>query len=151
MSNILFVCTGNTCRSPMAAALLKEKAHDVNVKSAGLFVICENEPANEKARHVLEEKGIDAAHHATALNQDLVGWADLILTMTEQHKQLLLQDFPTAAGKVHTLKAYVASESSDKPLSTDITDPFGGSIAQYRETLSELESLIDRLIAKRSH
>src|SRR5699024_8100987 len=91
--NILFVCTGNTCRSPMAAALLKDKMPNINVQSAGIFASVGNR-ANKNAIKVLQERNIDFTHKAQQVTEELLQWANLVLTMTIQHKQSLIIQYP---------------------------------------------------------
>lgn len=109
MKRVLFVCTGNTCRSPMAEALFRETAKQRNIpveaKSAGISAIDGVKPAGQ-AVEVLKEKGITCNHSSRSLNQQLIEWADLILSMTEAHKQFMLQNFLQSEGKVYTLKEY---------------------------------------------
>lgn len=147
MKNILFVCTGNTCRSPMAEALLKAKLENVNVKSAGLYAI-PNGPVNEHTIQVLNEQGMAYDQTSQPLDIHLVQWADLILTMTENHVHHVLSELPEAAGKIYTLKQYVSDgQASDR----DVVDPFGGNLARYRATLAELSGLVDKLVKKIKH
>ncbi|MEK9197429.1 low molecular weight protein arginine phosphatase [Ureibacillus sp. 179-F W5.1 NHS] len=141
--NIYFICTGNTCRSPMAEAILKSKNVDgVQVKSAGIYAL-EGGGISENAKAVLQHDQIDFEHMTSQVKPQDIEWADLILTMTGAHKNMILHTFPNAQNKTFTLKEYV------KPYgSKDVSDPFGGDIGTYRQTYLELNQLIDELIIK---
>ncbi|UOQ50243.1 low molecular weight protein arginine phosphatase [Gracilibacillus caseinilyticus] len=105
MTNILFVCTGNTCRSPMAQAIIQHKSH-INVQSAGIFA-GEGAPASQGTKEVLHAKGIPFQHQSQPVTASLLEWADVVLTMTQNHRDLLKQQYQAATNKVFTLKEYI--------------------------------------------
>ncbi|GAE31296.1 low molecular weight protein arginine phosphatase [Halalkalibacter hemicellulosilyticus] len=144
MKRVLFICTGNTCRSPMAEALLRDKMGEaIEVKSAGLHASTMS-ALSEGTRTVLEEKGIFVAHSVQELTEDLIDWADLLLTMTESHKQSIQVFFPEVKEKLFTLKEFAYDQEED----SDIADPFGGSLEQYRTVAEEIEGCLEPLIEK---
>lgn len=140
--NILFVCTGNTCRSPMAEgyfnALAAERGLDVSAKSAGLCV--SGVPVSDHSRIAMEKEGIDISEHrSTELSEALLREADLILTMTEGHKATILSLKPEYGGKVRTLAEY-AGETGDVP------DPFGGNLDTYLRCRDRIKTLVEKVL-----
>ena len=150
MKEILFVCTGNTCRSVMAAGLLsalleREQMDDVyRVHSAGTSVSA-NMPASHNAVAALEELGVDLSwHRSRKVTKQMADSADLVLTMTNLQKQIILQLCPEAYYKVYTLTEYC-----NEGTTSDIADPFGGDIDDYincrDEIMYNLVKLLDIL------
>lgn len=143
MGVILFVCTGNLCRSPMAAALLRQRlaaeglADSYRILSAGVWAM-NGRPASENARAVMAERGLDISDHvARTLTTEDVAEADLILVMAQEHEQLIHHTWPQYRWKVHRL-----SEMAGKR--QDIADPYGGPIEEYRACADTIARYIDQ-------
>ncbi|MBL8852956.1 MAG: threonylcarbamoyl-AMP synthase [Planctomycetaceae bacterium] len=145
--NILLVCTGNTCRSPMAECLMKDALakrfqckpdqlpeHGIMVASAGVAAQ-EGCRASREAVSVMAQRNLDLSlHESQGVSDNLVHSADLILTMTHSHMKALLSYFPTAAGRT-----FVLSGGSE-----DVSDPIGGSVNIYEECATQIQGYVDQ-------
>ena len=144
---ILLVCTGNICRSPLAAALLQralaQRGIDgLEVASAGTGA-WDGAPVSEGAYLVGLERGLDlSAHRARLLTRELVEEADLILTMARHHRARV--DELGGEGHVFVLGEYAGREGD----AAEVSDPFGGDLEVYRDTCVELEALIDAAVER---
>lgn len=141
MPSILFVCTANVCRSPMASALFEDIAsreyddQDWLVDSAGTWA-GGGVPAASNSRLVMSERGLDIEdHHSKTVTGELLNEFDLILTMERHHKESLSIEFPEISGRVYVLSEMVGQ-------AYDIWDPMGGSLEEFRATADELENIL---------
>lgn len=137
---ILLVCSGNTCRSPIAAALLAAQTagidRPIEVRSAGTTA-CAAAPASEMARAVMAERALDIDHHRAArLDAAHLAWATDVWVMSRQHRAHILRSWPEATGARVRLLSEVAGEAGDVP------DPHGGRMTDYRRTADTLDRLV---------
>ncbi len=150
---ILFVCTGNTCRSPLAEAIARKIAierglHDVEVGSAGTSA-WDGAPASDGALLVGMERGMDLSQHrAQSLTRELVQEYDIVLAMGPHHLERI--DALGGTGHGYLLSDYASHGASVRPIS----DPIGAELDVYRATTDELEEeirrVMDRIMAERS-
>src|SRR4051812_130370 len=139
MKTVLFVCTGNVCRSPMAEGLFKHAVRGrgtYRVLSAGVGAV-DGQPASDHAVRALREIGIDISlHRSRHLTSDVVAQADYIFGMTHSHVDAIMILYPQAAEKTFLLREF------DETLDTyenDICDPIGGSLDTYRACRDQIE------------
>jgi protein-tyrosine-phosphatase len=123
------VCTGNTCRSPLAQVIAQRLHPDWEVRSAGVAADS-GSPAAAHSRQLAQQMGLSLEdHRAQAVTPELVAWADQILCMTASHLRQLKQAFPEAGEKARTL-------------GDEIPDPYGQSLAAYQRCAEQLESAL---------
>jgi protein-tyrosine-phosphatase len=167
--NVLFVCTGNVCRSPMAEGFLRDQAIRrglvLDVRSTGTHA-WNGRAATIDGRRVMADLGVPIDDHRTLeLDHDLIDWADLAICLATEHLRETRRSFPEASDKTFTLKGFLeilpslprcddteawlqaAAEKrhvADSVASPDVDDPFGERASAYRRVATEIQGLIER-------
>lgn len=133
IENILVVCVGNICRSPMGEFFLKHNNPNLNISSAGLSALV-NHPADDKAIFCMDQKHIDIrTHRARQINEDLISQSDLILTMSLNQQKHIEQHWPFAKGKVFRLGHWQGE---------NVPDPYRHDQAFFNETCKNIEKFV---------
>jgi protein-tyrosine-phosphatase len=147
---LLFVCSGNTCRSPLAQALAQRDLGTlgwrVEVRSAGVSALS-GTPASSGSLGAAERHGLDlSAHRSREVDPVLIDWADLILVMAPSHLVRLAQ--LGGAGKAALLDAFAQGEEGGEDVGGGVPDPFGGDDDAYEETYRTLEELVGKALRR---
>ncbi len=149
--NILFVCSGNSCRSPIAEGLMKiklpaEYRERVVVRSAGTLGLDGN-PATHFAIQVARDLGAEISQHRSqGVSEELVNEADLIFAMTPEHKSYLEKAFPEVRENVFLLKAFDRQHGEE--FDEFIDDPIGGTFAVYQECARIIDAELERILPR---
>lgn len=147
ITNILFVCTGNICRSPFAHGLFSKSvaqkgSKGLTAESAGLLALPGNS-ATYMAQRVAAEYGVDLSEHkAKSVSKDLVAWSDLILVMEKSHEDTLLANFPEATDKARLIRHFARFGSKSR----GIADPYGLEYDAYRFCFLDIEDAVSGFI-----
>ena len=142
--SVLFICTANICRSPMAVALFRERLKQMRpdwkewrVESAGTWAF-EGEMASAYSQQVMAEKGLDISRHRSRqVTGEMLQDFNLILTMEVGQKEALQVEFPTLARRVFLLSEMAGRVEA-------VEDPYGSSIADYQEAAKQMDAILEK-------
>lgn len=143
IQNVLIVCVGNICRSPIAEILFKQRFEQANlsvsVSSAGLGALVEY-PAHDVAQELMQERGLDLYYHrARQLSSEIVFGSDLILTMSTDQQKQVENNYPSTCGRVHRLGKWGCY---------DVPDPFQRPKLVFEQALALIDQGVDEWYRK---
>jgi len=148
IKSVLFVCTGNSCRSVMAEAILRKRLDelgkkDIDVRSAGVRALNDLPPSDETIE-VMKEEGVDVSGFRTKnITADMIKKSDLILAMEPAHEDEILALVPGAKSKAYLLKEYRSSHAFNSG-DSGVNDPMGKPVEEYRIIRDEIKKEIER-------
>lgn len=141
-NHLLFVCTGNICRSPMAQGLAQrygeQRGIPVECRSASAAGL-HDRPAHPNSVRVMQEIGLDISGHvAQPVRSELIDWADHVLVMEVAHARVLRDRYPEAADRIHLLGTFAGR--------VEIADPLGGWRGRFRRCRDELQECVEQFM-----
>lgn len=145
---VMFICTGNICRSAMAEGIfkkiVKEKMKDVQVYSCGIYAE-DGDYATYNAIEAAKYYDVDISNHrATNIRNSQIEKMDIILCATSSHKNIVKLMYPNLENKIYTIKEYAGLDKNG----TDIEDPWGYDIQTYRKCIIEINKCLEKIIEK---
>ena len=147
---IMFICTGNICRSAMAEGMLRkmlqEKKIEAEIYSCGIYAETGDEPTYNAIDAMKDYDVNITSHKATNIRDSKIKEMDIILCATNSHKQNVLYLYPELKGKVYTMKEYAGIDKDGQDL--DIKDPWGYDLNVYKHCAKEIQECLEKIVEK---